>query len=252
MRMSHRCGSEASRCESGNVMFFILIAIVLLAALSFAITQGGRDSSNNMSTERQRLLGTEIIDYGDVLQKSVQILRSRGIAFTSLGFAAPGLPAAYGIAGAAPTAEIFNDAGAGALYKRADDQSFTGAAQDYIFTARNEIAQVGTTCGGDDCADLLVLLPGLARAVCIDINRQLGIGTEGDGTAARFHFRCHALRRRRRLQPDDRRCRRRRQERGLRRQLGRRFERQLCILSGAVAALTPALIQARLPRPAAK
>jgi hypothetical protein len=160
--------------ESGNVLFFILIAVALLAALSIAITQGSRDSSSGVTADKQRLLASEIIDYGDTVQKAVAMLRLRGVTFDALRFATTALGTTYGTAGAAPTNEVFNIAGGGVIYKDETPDAMA-APQSYVFTAGNEVTGVGTTCAGDSCTDLLILLPGINQDVCMEINALIGI-----------------------------------------------------------------------------
>jgi hypothetical protein len=164
------------RDESGNILFYILIAVMLLGALSFAVTQGSRDSVQNMNQDKGRLLATGIIDYGDTIKKAVDTIRLRGAPFTALSFADPALGAAYGTAGTAPKNEVFNTAGGAAVYTPVAADALAAPGQPYIFTAGNEIKDVGTTCGADACADLLLLLPGLTKDICVTINTILGVG----------------------------------------------------------------------------
>lgn len=159
--------------ESGNVMFYILIAIVLLAALSYAISQGGRTGAQNLTGDRERLLATEIIDYADTVKKTVQMLRLRGSQFSDLSFASDDL-AGYGVSGTAPAHEIFNTAGGAALYKKPDDSALA-LPSDWIFTATNEVENVGTTGGAADNADLLMILQPLKKSVCITLNERLSV-----------------------------------------------------------------------------
>ncbi|HEY8190140.1 MAG TPA: hypothetical protein VIF12_05605 [Micavibrio sp.] len=159
--------------ESGNVMFYILIAIVLLAALSYAISQGGRTSAQNLTGDRERLLATEIVDYADTVKKAVQMLRLRGSQFSDLSFASDDL-AGYGVPDTAPVHEIFNTAGGAVIYK-APDNAALALPSDWIFTATNEVENIGTTSGAADNADLLMILQPLTKNVCVSLNDRLGV-----------------------------------------------------------------------------
>ncbi len=161
--------------ESGNVLYYIMIAVVLLGALTLAVSQGGRGSVQSLTSDRQRLLATDIMGFGDAVSKTVSQLRLRGVAFEQLSFAADGLPGGYGAYGAAPENEIFNPAGGGLSYKPPSSEAMISAA-DYVFTAANEIDQVGTTCGANACADLIMLGGPLQEGVCLTINTLLDIG----------------------------------------------------------------------------
>lgn len=166
------------RGENGNVFFYIFLCIGLLAALTFAIAQGGRGGTGKLSEDRQRLAATEIISFGDTVAKAVTQLRLRGTAVTQLSFAVTFLSAGYGTPGAAPANEIFNPAGGAAVYRPVPAEA-ADSAQDYQFLAGNEVENIGTTCGAKTCHDLLIAAPGLREEVCMKINDLLGITNPG-------------------------------------------------------------------------
>ncbi len=60
---------------SGNVLFLILIAVVLFAALSYAVTQSTRGGGQNISDEQVRLGASAITQYVSLLRTEVQRLR---------------------------------------------------------------------------------------------------------------------------------------------------------------------------------
>jgi hypothetical protein len=167
---------KGKKGESGNIMLYILLAIVLLAALSLALTKGGGFAGGAVAQDKQKLMATEIIDYGDVLSKATTQLRLRGIAFNQLSFAATGMAAAYGTPGASPTSELFNTQGGGITLKPPPDEAMVTPGP-YIFTAANEIAGIGTTCGNNGCTDLLMVAGPLQQAVCAEIDALIPVST---------------------------------------------------------------------------
>lgn len=58
--------------QRGNILFLILLAVVLFAALSYAVTQSTRGSSKGMSEENAELLASEIIQKGTLIANEVQ------------------------------------------------------------------------------------------------------------------------------------------------------------------------------------
>lgn len=59
--------------QSGNVLFYILIAVALFGALGFAVSgmlRSGNDTS--LSSEQAKLAASEIIDYGRKLKQAVK------------------------------------------------------------------------------------------------------------------------------------------------------------------------------------
>ncbi|MCB9990318.1 MAG: hypothetical protein H6867_02925 [Rhodospirillales bacterium] len=162
--------------ERGNVFFYIFICIALLAALSYAVAQGGRDSIASLSEERQELLATDIIAYSDTVSKAVTMLRLRGTPETALSFANPFISSgAYGTYNNDPGNEIFNPAGGAVVYSDPPEQATTTGTEEYLFLSDNEIEGVGATCGGDSCSDLLMIIANMREEVCTRLNDMLGV-----------------------------------------------------------------------------
>ena len=63
----------------------ILIAVALFAALSYALSQQ-RDGTKGLSTEKVRLLASDVIDMGNGLADANARLRLRRIADTAISF----------------------------------------------------------------------------------------------------------------------------------------------------------------------
>ncbi len=178
--------SNDRRSESGNALFYILTAIILLAAVSYAVSRSNRDISGNLSEDRTRMLATEIIDYTDTVKQAWAKLRLSGVAIESLSFAHPNdIMNNYGPYGAHPASEIFNPAGGGVIFKPppadALDESSPQFAmgQDYWYGTDSQILDVGTTCGSNACSDMLVTAFPLKQSVCIQINKLVGIDNPG-------------------------------------------------------------------------
>ncbi len=160
--------------ESGNVFFYIFLAIALLASLSFAVSQGGRGSVTQLTGERVNLIATEIVAYGDTVGKTVTQLRLRGAAISEISFATPFLSADYGTPGDDAANEVFNPAGGAVIYQPPPPGA-TDSDQEYGFLGHNEIEGIGTTCGGAGCADLLMALPDIHEDVCLRLNELLSV-----------------------------------------------------------------------------
>lgn len=173
--------------ESGNVFVYIFVCIALLAALSYAVAQGGRSSVTSLTEERQRLLATDIIGYSDSVSKAVSLLRLRGTPMNSISFANPFVSAGeYGDYNDDPANEIFNPAGGAVVYTDPPAEATTTGTEEYLFLANNEISGIGTTCGNANCSDLLIAIDNMRKDVCMKINDLLGVQNppDGDGNAA--------------------------------------------------------------------
>ncbi len=162
-------------------MFYILIAVALIAALSYAVSNGMRGGGDNLSSERGKLLATELVEYTNILGNAASQLKLRGCADTEISFENPISATDYTNAGAPSdnSCHIFSVAGAGVQFQDAPEGA-SNAAESITFTASMEVDTVGMTCAGASCADLLVLYQDLSSAACIAINDLLGVENPSD------------------------------------------------------------------------
>lgn len=176
--------------ESGNVLFYIFLAVVLFGGLSFAVSQSGRGSLSQITQDRTRLAATEIIDYSDSLSKAVGMMRLRGTTLTKLRFSHASLPSAsYDAPGTQPPEhEVFNSEGGAMIYRRPPAGALGNAATDYAFLAANAVQDIGTTCANASCADLIVAIPGLTAEACDMVNRIGGNTKKGDPVPVNADF----------------------------------------------------------------
>ena len=175
--------------ESGNVFFYIFLCIGLLAALSFAIAQGGRITGSALQQDNASVAAAEIIAYGDTVAKAVTQLRLRGVAETGLSFEDPALSAGYAnVACTTGRCKIFNPSGGAVVYKAPDSgwldtsQSASTGYGEYFFTGIECIPFIGSggaspSCTGDgiDNEELIMFLPYIKKDICIQINEKLGM-----------------------------------------------------------------------------
>ncbi|MEO6216659.1 MAG: hypothetical protein ABIO86_11555 [Sphingomonas sp.] len=72
---------------SGNVLFLILIAISLFAALSYAVTSSSRSGPGNASKESAHLMAATILQYATLVQVEVDKLRMiNNVAYNEIDF----------------------------------------------------------------------------------------------------------------------------------------------------------------------
>lgn len=77
---------DKQKREGGNVLIFILIAVVLFAGLTAVMNQGGRTSTGMLTEQQARLVATEIISYGDSIAQAVQRLQLNGCSEQEIDF----------------------------------------------------------------------------------------------------------------------------------------------------------------------
>lgn len=166
--------------QSGNVLFYILVAVALLAALSYAVSASSRGSVQQLGEERARLYAVQLIEYADAMALGVAQLRLRGTDLESLCFDHDRWGGAdYSHAGCADTRNrVFHPDGAAIAWANAPEQAMDAASlPDNLWHvyADNEVQGVGTTTGAADGADLVLMADELSLAVCQQINRLLGV-----------------------------------------------------------------------------
>lgn len=185
--MSARPRSAPLHHESGSVLIYILLAIALFAALSFAVANIMRSGGGNPTREVMGLQSTDVIQYGDTLKRGVQSMRIRGVEDTQISFENPQL-ANYAPHGScsADGCRVFQTAGGGIAYVSPPDDWLDSAGNgqplhgEWFFPTGTCVEDAGTggagcETDGEDNEDLVAILPWVKKDLCIQINEKLGI-----------------------------------------------------------------------------
>jgi len=154
---------DDDRKERGNVFFYILLAVALFAALSYAVSRNNTGSTNIFDEEQAKLAAQEIIEYGNTVANAVQKLRLRGCSDTEISFENDLSSIDYSNTGS-PTDEschIFKSNGGNIAYMSPPEISqtyedsegifFQNLYNQYRFTGNGAIENVGT-----DAAELIM------------------------------------------------------------------------------------------------
>lgn len=191
-----RRGTPVHQAESGNVMFYIFLGIVLFAALSFAVANIMNSGTADPKRETRMLEATDVIQYGDGLKRAVQGMRIRSIPDAQISFENPHTAINYTHPPLAPqrctadTCRIFTPVGGGFTYIKppanwfdaqgAGDTSFGQWFFPHGVCVENA-GQGGAGCNtdGDDNEDLVAILTWVKRDLCVDINDRLGVTNPG-------------------------------------------------------------------------
>jgi hypothetical protein len=166
--------------EKGNVLFLILIAVALFAALSYAVTQSSRSGGGDANNETNLINSAQVTQYpASVRTAIIRMMVSNSIETGDLEFNPPSDFATC--TGTPPTACVFHPQGGGATYViPSADVLAVGATREWIFNGENEVNLVGTTGGSDavttSTAEVMAILPNVSKSICERINKELGIG----------------------------------------------------------------------------
>ncbi len=156
--------------ESGNVLFMILTAIVLMGILTAAIQMTSSQEGANIDKESLMLKATQIRDYASELERGVRYVLSFGYSEANLRFAHPDAPPDYGNVDDEPGRQVFSREGGGASYRQAPGTLMvSGAAGTWEFYGGTHLPDVGTPR-----ADLVAVLPNVTKAFCDHINEING------------------------------------------------------------------------------
>lgn len=155
--------------ESGNVLFLILIAVALFAALSYAVTKSTRSGGGSTEKEKATLSSAAMTQYPTALRTAIIRMVLNGVSVRSMYFDAP---ASFG--GASTETLVFHPDGGGATYQDApEDMMVNPGVGTWYFNANFDVPEVGRD--GADGSDIIAFLPGVTGAVCEKINREFGI-----------------------------------------------------------------------------
>lgn len=153
--------------ESGSALVFILIAVALFAALSFAISQQS-DSGKSLSTEKTKLLASDVMDMGSRMTESVAQLRLHGVQIEKVSFENDIVAGYTNPACTTDKCKIFAFDGGGRDWEKPTTDISNGV--NWGYTGDLSINNVGTTS-----ADLIAILPNISLVLCKRLNKMVGI-----------------------------------------------------------------------------
>jgi len=156
--------------QSGNILLYILIAIVLIGLITVALRSNG-GMTENVDKESDASKATQLIRYAGELSQAVQIILSNGASEADVRFAIPGsVTAGYGDIATTPANQVFSSQGGKAVYRLPPAGVNDGTA--WAFSAGRSMPQVGS-----DKADLTAILTNVTDSSCQAIDSQLGFSS---------------------------------------------------------------------------
>ena len=150
----------------GNVLVYILVAVALFAALTYAVSGENRGSQQNqLSAARVNLLSTDLIKQVTSADMAIQQMVQWGIDYNEVMFDVPG-SASYT---ANPTRQIYHPSGGGlALFQTSDDMFDGTGTTGWQFQGNINVGWSPTTA-----TDLIYSFINVNADICAAINDQL-------------------------------------------------------------------------------
>ncbi len=158
--------------ETGNVLWFILIAVVLLGLITMVLSRSGSNVEQSGDREQYRIKISKLTRYGKGLEFAVQDLLLKGCAENELSFE-NSKETGY-INGNSPTDEschIFRPKGAGLSWQGFNGTAFTGTTISEAITPAMEIANIADTGRAE-----LSFVTRVSEGQCKEANRMSDIG----------------------------------------------------------------------------
>ena len=160
------------KAQQGNVLFLILIAVALFAALSYAVTQSSRGGSD-ASKETDLINSAQITQYPTQVRTAVLRMMIQGVSSTQLLF---NKPAHLDDISDTPTYGVFHPSGGEAVYQDAPavfmDPDGPNATGEWFFNGNFSIGDIGTSD-----TEVIAFLPGITEAVCNKLNSELEVAS---------------------------------------------------------------------------
>ena len=159
--------------ERGNVLFLILIAVALFAALSYAVTSSSRSGGGDANDENALVNSASLTQYPAAVRTAiVRQLVSKGVSAEELAFNKPPYDDLDTATTAVPAA-VFHPQGGGSVYSPSSaDVMADGEPGDWYFNANFRLEQIGLDANND----IIAFLPEIKKSICEKINSELGIG----------------------------------------------------------------------------
>lgn len=159
--------------EKGNVLFLILIAVALFAALSYVVTQSTRSGGGSTEREKNILSSAQMTQYPTGLRTAILRMILNGTAIENVKFNMPGQ-----FGSISTTSLVFHPQGGGATYQDAPAELSAAATPlTWTYNANFEVPGIGMDGPGGN--DVIAFLPGVSAAVCRMVNEELGIQLTG-------------------------------------------------------------------------
>lgn len=156
--------------QSGNILLYVLIAVVLFGMLSFMLTKQSSDdgAAGSVAEGKSRFRGEDLMNYATNMRAAIeQMIVMQNVLPTELSFVRPG---ESGYDNAPHIAKVYHPVGGGVSQFNAKDEIFEpGSAK------RGWVAQQGTNVQWTQTSssDVILTFLDIESKACSEINKRL-------------------------------------------------------------------------------
>lgn len=169
--------NNCRQSERGNVLFLILIAVALFAALSYVVTQSTRSGGGTTEREQNILSSAQMTQYPTALRTSIIRMILGGVPIENVLFNSPSDFGTLSV-----NRLVFHPQGGGAVFQAAPSELMAGTANQqgtWNFNANYQVTGIGIDGSGGN--ELIAFLVGVSAGVCRQANEELGYNLTGCG-----------------------------------------------------------------------
>lgn len=178
--------------QAGNVLFLILIAVALFAALSYAVTSSMRSGNSDISQEKAAAGAAQMIEHLAHIRATLDRMKLiNGCTDEQFNFSTSAYTMANPNSPPDKKCHLFDIAGGGMNVEKFPPQLFDdskfgsavrwhtnlGTGNDYLvgFNSNNRWLNIGTHDQASASVDLIGQIYGISDVVCKEINKKLGV-----------------------------------------------------------------------------
>lgn len=186
--------------SSGNVLFLILIAVALFAALSYAVTSSSKSGGSGISKDKAKIAASQILQYATAIEQAITRIKvingcnDKQVSFerapfdgSDTGYLNPNSPADK-------RCHVFHPDGGGQSYRDIEQSWLSGLAAlpawhgEFVFSGKDCVPDIGSG-QGPGCwnngtrsdSELIIALLDVNEEICNEINRQFDL-SKADST----------------------------------------------------------------------
>ncbi len=160
--------------EHGNVFLFVLIGVVLFAALSYTVARGLQgNTSQTMGQRKLAIIASDLMQYTQKVGRGAERVRRKGFSETDISF--EDYDASYANANCTTNeCKVFQPSG-GSTSILSLPQGPSWVDNIWEFHNGHAIDGVGSTCGTTRCTELIMTTHFTNQELCTYINKKLGV-----------------------------------------------------------------------------
>lgn len=164
---------SAKRPQAGNILFLILLAVVLFAALSYAVTQSLRGGGQNASKEKAQTFASQLLQHVSLIENTItRAMLVNNIPEYGFDFASAGTLSTANGTCTSINCTIYSSKGGGVSDFTIPDWASTSSLSN---ERRADIRLAKVLNVGTAKDEVVIKYQKLTQSVCEAINQMLGI-----------------------------------------------------------------------------